>query len=822
MEEIKEGKSTLTRRGFFKTTAAVAGAAAAGTGLVTMAAHAASPTKGLPDEQSFVNTCRGNCGGKCALVGKVREGKLVQTRPYDPPEGFERSRMGCVKGVTYPQRLYAPNRVLYPMIQRGERGSDNWERVSWDEAISYVLEKFKASQAEYGPQALGIWHSYGSEGWLNGAYLYATGVGYHRVLNTLGASVIIPGGDQAQVYMGFSVVQHGTNSTADYTNAKTLLVWGANVTDTVRCSWPYICDARDKGARMIAIDPRYTITAAGCDTWVPIRSGTDGAMMLAMANYIIENDMVDWDFLAHKSVAPLLIKEDGKYFKMSDMGVEPTEGPINPYTGRPTIINPEVVFDNATGALTSQFIAADPAVSGEFEYEGMKLRTVFDYVREQTKEFTVEYAAKECDIPAEQIIDVATAYATNGPSTVVMAQGICHHVNSRHNYKNLAWLASLTGNIDKPGATIYLNKNHVNVEKTTLNTADMWPNPALMKPYVQVCSERLPEVLETGKLGEKDHVIKSILIVNANPFASESGRQRYLETLKYLDCLVTVDCFMSDTARYSDVVLPVGLSFEQLDILQQSSHEIEFLMQKAVEPAGEVKSDFEIYNMLAKELCPEGLFDKDEEGYLRSLLDNDANRAIGRTFDDLMREGVIADWSEEPVIGQENNATRRVQFYVPDIVARDIAYTELPTVERHPYYEHPMEAYQDNPLREKYPFFGNSEHSNYTGHSMYNNIPWLHEIWGDPYVMIPAKAAAERGIAENDMVRVFNDRGEFVARARLTDGLRYDSIVIPHGPQQDAYPVGHPQDLTLCYSDLTGNSSYNDFLCEVEKWEGGE
>lgn len=85
MEEIKEGKGTLTRRGFFKTTAAVAGAAAAGTGLVTMAAHAASPTKGLPDEQSFVNTCRGNCGGKCVLVGKVREGKLVQTRPYDPP-----------------------------------------------------------------------------------------------------------------------------------------------------------------------------------------------------------------------------------------------------------------------------------------------------------------------------------------------------------------------------------------------------------------------------------------------------------------------------------------------------------------------------------------------------------------------------------------------------------------------------------------------------------------------------------------------------------------------------------------------------------------
>ena len=333
MSEASSGG--LTRRAFLKTTAAATAVTAAGAGLSTVAAHAASPTRGLPDEQSFVNTCRGNCGGKCVLVGKVREGKLVQTRPYEPPEGFERSRMGCVKGVTYPQRLYAPNRVLYPMIQRGERGSDNWERVSWDEAIAYVSDHINKAQAEYGPNAFGLWHSYGSEGWLNGAYHQSTGVGYHRFLNTFGGTVIIPGGDQAQVYMGLFVMQHGTNSTADYTNAKTLIAWGANVTDTVRCCWPYICDARDKGARMIAVDPRYTITAAGSDTWIPVRSGTDGALMLAMANFIIDNDLVDWDFLAKKSVAPLLIKDDGSYFKLSDMGIPPTEGPISPWTGQP-------------------------------------------------------------------------------------------------------------------------------------------------------------------------------------------------------------------------------------------------------------------------------------------------------------------------------------------------------------------------------------------------------------------------------------------------------------------------------------------------------
>ena len=652
--------------------------------------------------------------------------------------------------------------------------------------------------------------------------MQSTGVGYHRLVNTFGGTVIIPGGDQAQVYMCLFVIQHGTNSTADYTNSKTLIAWGANVTDTVRCSWPYICDARDKGARMYAVDPRYTITAAASDTWIPVRGGTDGAMMLAMANFIIDNDLVDWEFLAKNTVAPLLIKEDGKYFKMSDMGVPPVEGPISPWTGQPVIINPEVVYDNATGQLTSQFEAQDPAVNGPFEYEGQQLRTVFDYVREKTKHFTVEFAAKECDIPASQIEELATVYATNKPAGIVMAQGICHHVNSRHNYKNLAYLASLTGNIDKPGAFIYLNKNHVNVERTTLTAGDMYPDPSLMKPYVQLCSERVPEVLETGKLGENDHPLKAIMVVNANPFASESGRRRYLDTLQHLDLLCTVDCFMSDTARYSDVVLPVGLSFEQLDFLQISAHEVDFLMQKAVEPAGEVLSDFEIYNMLAPKIGLEGLYDKDAEGYLHALLDNEANQAIGRTYDDFKREGVIADWSEEPAIGAENNAVGRVQFYLPDLVARDIAYTELADEEKMPWYEHAMEAYQDNPLREKYPFFGNSEHSNYTGHSMYNEIPWLNEVWDGPYLMMNTKAAEERGIKEGDLVRAYNDRGHVVVRVRLTKGLRYDSVVIPHGPQEHEYISGHPQDLTICFSDLTGNSSYNDFLCEVEKYEGGE
>ncbi|MEG2934308.1 MAG: molybdopterin-dependent oxidoreductase, partial [Gordonibacter sp.] len=821
---VKNLKQGLTRRGFLKTTGVVAGSAVAGNSLGLVGEAAALETRGMQTlstgEETFVNTCRGNCGGKCALVGKVRNGKLVQTRPYDVPEGLERCRMGCVKGQTNPQRLYAANRILYPMRQAGERGSGNWERISWDEAISEIAEKFQATIDEYGPHSLGIWHSYGSDGWLNGAYYQTYGVGYNRLVNHLGATAVIPGGDQAQVYMGFYVLQHGMNTTSDYANAKTLLMWGANISESVRDAWPYVCDARDKGASIVTIDPRFTITAAASDTFLPIRAGTDGALMLAMCNYIIDNNLIDNDFLANKSVAPLLLKENGSYFKLSDMGVEPIVGPINPYTGMPTIIDPEVVYDTSTQTFGSSKQVKNPAILGTYEYEGIKLRTVFDYVKEQTKQFTVEMASKECDLTVEQIETLAHLYATNKPATVVTAQGICHHVNSRHNYKNLVYLASLTGNMNCPGGSVYLSKSHAGVAKTKLTMTDMIP--ATAKPVSKVCSMRLPEVLDTGKLAGKDYPIKCLYITNANPFASESGRQAFLNATKKVDFIVTADSFMSDTARYSDVVLPICLAYEEMDKMAAGSLEIDFVMQKAVEPAGECKSDMDVYRMLADKMGFSELYDKTDEEYLHTLLDNKENKATGRTYDDFVREGIIADFGDTPQIGAEFNATGRVQFYLPMIIPRDVGVTKIAPTELIPWYEHAEEAYQANPLRDKYPLFGNSEHSNYTGHSMYNNIPWIREIWGEPYAMINKKAAADRGIEQGDTVRVYNDRGHVVLKAVLTEGLRYDSIVLPHGPQEKDYVSGHHQDLTLACSDLTGNSSFYDYLCEVEKYEGGE
>ena len=125
--------------------------------------------------------------------------------------------------------------------------------------------------------------------------------------------------------------------------------WGGNPAEAYVHDWQFVCEAREKGAKLITIDPQFTASAMHSDMYVPIRPGTDGALMLAMANWIIENELVDVAFMKQKTVSPLLIKEDGTYLRMSDLGVEPTEGPINPRPVNPTVIDLNVVWDAAAG-----------------------------------------------------------------------------------------------------------------------------------------------------------------------------------------------------------------------------------------------------------------------------------------------------------------------------------------------------------------------------------------------------------------------------------------------------------------------------------------
>ncbi len=350
MSETKSPHSGLTRRSFLKTTGAAAATAVVGsnaalTGLAeTGEALADEAAQG---ETTFRSQCRGNCGSRCPLKVTVREGRAVKVTAMEYPGEDAHRRRLCVKGFSQPQRVYDADRLKYPLKRVGERGAGEWERIEWDEALEIIAGKMKTALAEHGGTSLGFWPRL--HGSLNGAMGGFMSVAYGRFCTATGAVIFGAGADTAQQHVQSTLLGNKGNDFADAVNAKTIITWGGNPAEAYVHAWQYVCQAREKGAKLITIDPQFTASAAHSDTYVPITPGTDGAMMLAMANYIIENNLMDVAYMKSSTVSPFLVKEDGTYLRLSDFGVAPTEGPVNPQTGQPTKIDPVMVWTRATG-----------------------------------------------------------------------------------------------------------------------------------------------------------------------------------------------------------------------------------------------------------------------------------------------------------------------------------------------------------------------------------------------------------------------------------------------------------------------------------------
>lgn len=834
MSETLSKSKGLTRRTFLKTTAAVAGAAATAGSFGCSSVDTAGDGSTPEGEQTFSNWCRGNCGSesRCCLETKVREGKVVSTMQR-PIKGKDVSiQPGCVKGPANPQRIYGTHRLLYPMQQTGERGSDNWERISWDEALSLVAEKMQAAFDEYGPESVGFMSSYsGNSGVLSTVYSGFTnfpeargacGIGPERFYQKTGVSLFTATGDLAQLYMQYAALAAPSNSSEDVANANTIIMFGANPCDSTRTAWSSIMDAKRNGSKLIVVDPRYSNTAAHADQWIPVRPGTDGALMLGMCNYIIDNDLIDYDYLRNRSVAPLLIKEDGTYLRLSELDLGSGEGrPEDPHDPDTAESESIAVWDEENAAFGSSFEVKNPAITGTFDANGVSVRPVYDLVRETIAPFTVEYAANECGLSAETIEGFAQTYATEGPSFIFIFEGMQHYQNSWHMYYDLPLLASLTGNACKPGTNYGLPGHGTPLFKKPVlnNTAALAiDNPKLNR---MASLNQVPEIVESGTWNGEEYKLRLLWIAGCNVLGNGIGYETQIEAFKKIDFVVVASDFMNDTASQASLALPIAMTFEAEDYR-------DYMNQKAIEPVGEGKTDFEIFVGLAEAMGYDDLYDKDAEGYLREALDTEENLAAGLGYDAFHEQGVI--YEDEIVrvenVAQETNATGRTQFYLEKLIPNGNFDQEITVLDRLPFYEHAYEAYPDNPLREQYPLFGISYHDNYTGHTMHSNVPWLNEIRGldgEPYMVISETAAADRGIATGDMVRVYNERGHIVVRAVVSKGIREDTIQIPRGYEGGELHEGHLQSLTTIDAKdrITNNDSHNDWLCQVELYEGG-
>lgn len=822
---MPSGTSKITRRSFLAGTTLSVGSLATLSACASPHLAGTSPNeKEVPaEERKCINICNGACCN-CPLEGTVRDGKLVSVSPIPQPRENTGAIKGCIKGQTNPMRLYAENRGLYPMIQRGERGSDNWERISWDEAIALVAEKFQAATNEYGPSSVAFWLGGGNLNGVingNGAYDVNTprnsymGIGCERFLSQTGYTIFSFDWDLPLVYLGGEMMNHPYFWLQDLVNSKLIILWGINPAGSGGHFVPWYVKAKENGAKIISVDPQYNSSGMLIDQWVPIRPGTDSALMLAMANYIIDNDLVDQDYLANHSIAPFLLKEDGYYLKLSDLGKKldiDEEG---------NEVDSPVVWDEKANDFISCLESTAGAVHGTHEANGVNMRTVFDAVYDNIKQFTVEYAAEECDIDATIIEELAREYATSGASCIQPGLGCGRYYNSSSLFYNLPLLAALTGNSSKPGAG-YFGYGQALVSPFTGVVSQNLDSLYVEEPNFGRCisGQLIRDIAETGKYGNEDFPLRCVYVMTTNPVSTYAGPKEIESALNKIDFVVTADPIMTDTAKISDLYLPICMPWENPD-----DHNGTFMLQKAVEPAGECKSDFEVLNLIAEKMGFSDLYPKNDQEYLREVLDTPENIEAGAAYDDFKKQGIIPVETYEvaELTAVELNYGGRTRFYMEEDCRRD-DYGQVTTFTDHsPFYFHANEAYPTNPKREKYPFFGFSFHDTYDQSSIYAHNPMLDEFREGPFVRMNTKAAAERGIQEDDVVRIYNDHGTCTIKVKLTEGIRPDCIQIPHGFARNEYIDGYPQDLsTIAINPVVPESAVHDWICNVEKVEEGD
>jgi anaerobic selenocysteine-containing dehydrogenase len=248
--------------------------------------------------------CSHDCPDACGVLITVENGKATKIQG-DPAHPVTRGFL-CAKVAKYLDRVYSPDRVLYPMRRIGPKGparntqrlaNENFERISWDEALDEIFSRFQNIAAEFGSESILPYSYAGNLGKL----------GYEsmdrRFFHRLGASQLARTICSEAGAAGFKSVYGVSMGTEpeQFANAKYIIAWAANIHATNVHLWPFIEEARRNGARLVVIDPYRTRTAACADWHIPINPGTDVALALAMMGVIINDNLHDADYIAKHS-----------------------------------------------------------------------------------------------------------------------------------------------------------------------------------------------------------------------------------------------------------------------------------------------------------------------------------------------------------------------------------------------------------------------------------------------------------------------------------------------------------------------------------------
>ncbi len=807
---VRDGK--LTRRTFIKGVGAITVTSAMGFGAGGALASEESGAFEYPEtpagegESTVHAVCTVNCTSRCHLKGTVRDGKLVRVEPGDMP-GRPGYANACLRSMSYIQRVQDENaRVMWPMKRVGERGSGEFERITWDEAMDIIADRLNPIIAS-DPTHASFYSFTGDLGKLSweaptryAACIGATTWDIEGIMGDRGAT------------MGMTMCfgsGRGAHDSRDYLNSKLLIVWGRNVADTHTSELRDYVAAKRNGCKIIVIDPRQSSSAAFADEWIGINPQTDPALALGMMRWIITNGLQATDKLISESCAPYLIREDdGTYARDADGNY--------------------LVWDELSDSAVVAPIADDvssgtvsPALSGDFEVDGIACRTAYDHLVDACSEYTPEHTADICGIEPGTVERLAKEYVEAHPAAIRMGQGMQRVCHSYAPFRAVATLAMVAGYIGVHGG----GASHAGGTATTRPTSD-YTGPVFNYDGWSNTGENKANLLSTSVLYQAAETgdpmpIEFMWFANSNFINMSPDSNRIVRSvIPGMDFIVTADPWWTWTAKYSDIVLPATTYWEHWDMIDRSPWVM--FNRPSIEPLGESKSDVEIMTMLAQRTGVGDLWDKTDEEWIREFVSTDHPAWADFDWDrDVVGRGIYgrSDAIYDPAIVYEGGKgyktpTGKFEFYTESM---------LPFGEETPTWLPPCEDPRGDKAQ-KYPLVFIQYHDRLNVHTQHILAPALSCVQSEPLLQMNPTDAQARGLEHGDVVRVYNDRGEFRVKVFLTEGIMPGTV---------ATQSGWTPDYTLentCYQNLTHftlcdaeeaysetNSAFYDVLVQVEK-----
>ena len=653
--------------------------------------------------------CSHDCPDSCAVLVTVDgEGRAIKVQG-DPTQPVTQGFL-CGKVAKYLDRVYAPERILFPLkrkpeVQKGPRprGQEHeaFERVSWDEALDAIASRLQKISDEYGPESI-----------LPYSYAGTIGVlGYgsmdRRFFHRLGASQLDrticseAGGVAWNLVYGKKM---GT-PTEDFRLAKLIVAWGANIHGNNVHLWPFIEQARRNGARLIVIDPYRTRTAALADWHIAVRPGTDGALALGMMHVILREGL-----------------EDRAYIAEMTHGFEQLAERVREYT-------PERVA--AWTGMTAP----------------------------QVEQLAREYATTR---PAALRLNYGVQRSENG-GTTVRAIAMLPALTGAWKYRGGGGQLSTSGAFAWDKKAVELP---ILAQASPLGRLARVVNMSELGRALTEFGQARDQGSGNGDQKAQDGpTIHALFVYNSNPGAVAPNQNAVRRGMARADLFTVVhELFFTDTTDYADYVLPATTFLEHTDIQGAYGHYFVQLSQQAIEPVGESRSNVWLFGQLAQRMgfdeeCFRDTPEKMIGQALGTGLDGHSTNAGMEhiTLEDLKREGHIPLGFHRSVFlpftsGALATPSGKIEFYSETLATQGLDPVPgfVPPVESR--WNKRAEHFPLEFLGRKADNYMNSTFANLEGHRKM-------EARTTRRLEIHPKDAEERGITDGDEVRVWNDRG---------------------------------------------------------------